>query len=79
MDLWEKLGWTICAVGVLVIIVAISLVLFMPHTFEGYYLAGGKIWASHKWAPDEKAYYYYDTPEMWQSIIKNNLHLEPKK
>jgi len=77
MDLWEKLGWAICVVSVSIFIVAISLCLFMPHTFEGYYLDSGHIWGSYDWAPDSIAFDY--TPEIWQSIVENNLHKEPTK
>ena len=77
MDSWEKLGWVICVVGTLITFVAISLVFFMPHTFEGYYLSYGHIDASYKWMPDETAFDY--TPEMWQKIIDNDLQYRPNR
>lgn len=76
-EMWEKLGLVICAVGILIIFTVISLVFFMPHTFEGYYLSNGHIDASYKWTPDEVAFDY--TPEMWKAIIENDLQYKPKR
>ncbi len=77
METDEKILVTIGIVILVWVLVILSSFIFMPHNFEGYYLNNGKIWASYAWSPDEVAYYY--TPEMWQNIVENNLHIEPSK
>ena len=77
MDTDEKILWSIACVVVTFIIVVLGCVIFMPKTFNGYYLCRGQIYASHEWEPDTRAFDY--TPEMWKYIIENNLHLEKDK
>lgn len=76
MDTQEKIGWTIGCIVVALALVALSCCVFMPKTFEGYYLHNGQIWSSHNWEPDMRAFDY--TPEMWKYIVENDLHLKTK-
>lgn len=73
MDTSEKIGWTILCIVTMLVLASLSCTIFLPHTFEGYYLYHGEIYASYNWQVDERAFSY--TPEMWEYIIKNNLHI----
>ncbi len=74
MDAWENLWWAACAVGIILAMAAIVCVVFMPHTFNGYYLANGHIWSSYEWAPDERAYDYNE--KVWQDLVCSGLVMQ---
>lgn len=77
MDTQEKIGWSILCIVVVLVLTSLSFCIFMPKTFNGYYLRNGQIYASRDWDADIRAFDY--TPEMWQEILDNDLHLPRKK
>lgn len=72
-DIW--IGIVITAIVTLLLII-LAFAVFAPISFEGYYLSNGVIWAAYRFEPDEKACDF--SPERWQQILDNKLHLEKK-
>lgn len=72
----DKIGWSILCITVALVLTTLSFCVFTPKTFHGYYLRNGQIFASYDWDTDLRAFDY--TPEIWQYIVDNDLHVKPK-
>jgi len=73
----EKILAGIICIVVAILLAALSCAIFIPHEFQGYYMAGGQIWASYSWEPDVRAMEF--TPERWQKILDCDLHMKISK